>query len=887
MFGILAYVCSFVHFLYGLIFTAIVITLNEREAAKFTCYVAPESSLVYKTQVDNACYSDYQQKYNAPLPFYLFVILSIWSPIFVAVMYSLCVLDRVDQVESGINATQAEGDAESQGQNTGSSYVYYFYFIHLIIRAVLGILFTILQYCVFFPNGFDFKYNCSFDPAQFTFNTAQNASDSHFDVTSAVCENPSAHVKNILRDMVSSVNTVFALIMVLEMNLLRKRFPKCNYTEFIVVHLLRKQYAPVEQIELTPLTANLQECIHFYKGQVLCSPRSTDVISAPTTSFDDLYVNLVIHSERAPHNFPKRIEQRHQIYDVYMKVPNGSIRLHDVKDLFYPNKDTKGKFPKRILAVGRPGIGKTVLTEKIMRDWAGNRVDECYYEKIAFSFKFRWFNGNEQNAITLKTFLRNGTRLSDEKFDKIYEYITAHPEKTILVFDGLDEFNGNSACLNHLPPPDDPNICMSWISLFIKLISRCFLPEATILVTSRPTAHEFYSRFSFDRSVEIIGFTEDKIEEFVQKLCDNNGKSSLKPKIWDKIKSTSDILKVCYIPVNCWIVSTILFECFKDPESDCAPVPTTLTELYQEAITHLDKHHFRKFDAEANKKLQLLAFKGVERGQLVFPNESFDEQMRKSGFLNKLYNPYSQARQQFCFIHLTIQEFLAAEHVTETFTPEEIHEFVKSHVTSGKWHLVLQFIAGLLGKKMTKSFETCYVHCVLAFGGCLVVKNGILDLADDTSLCVIKCLREFDDENLIEISAEAPAMNDVISLTFLPKYIPAPQFGIRSALLDWEAVAFVCKHMKNLMSLDIRDFNVYVAKLLEQRCMKKLRCSDANVKGLFPALLKSSCTVKHEHTKITELDFSHSYISDDSVPVFSSFFKNGHAHYLEKLVLTL
>ena len=572
-----------------------------------------------------------------------------------------------------------------------------------------------------------------------------------------------------------------------------------------------------------------------------------------------------------------------------MKVPFGSIPIQQVKDLFYPNKDTKGKSPEKILAVGRPGIGKTVLTEKIMRDWAGSRVDECYYEKIAFYFKFRWSNENEQNAITLKTFLRNGTGLSDEKFDKIYEYITAQPEKAILVFDGLDEFNGNSDCLNHSQPPNDPNICMSWTALFIKLISRRFLPKATIVVTSRPTAHEFYSRFSFDRSVEIIGFTEDKIEEFVQKLCDNNGKSSLKPKIWKKIKSTSDILNVCYIPVNCWIVSTILFECLKDPESDFASLPTTLTEIYQEAITHLDKHHFRKFDAKANKKLQKLAFEGIEQVRLVFPNESFDEQMKKSGLLNKLYNPLSQGQQQFCFIHLTIQEFLAAKHVTETLTPQEIHEFVTSHVTSGKWHLVLQFIAGLLGKKITKFFETIYTDCVLAFGECLIVENGILHLPNDISLCVIKCLREVDDESLIEKCTEATAMN-VVCLTYVVhRLLP---------LREFTAVAFVCKYMKNLISLDIQFADNYsghtvdVLKLLEQRCMKKL-CIMAgrfigiciNVKPLFSALLKSSCTVKHEHSKITELDFRHLHISDWTGPHTSSFFKNENAHYLEKLVL--
>ena len=75
-----------------------------------------------------------------------------------------------------------------------------------------------------------------------------------------------------------------------------------------------------------------------------------------------------------------------------MKVPRDSIRLEEVKDLFYPNKDTKQKSHK-ILVIGRPGIGKTALTEKILLDWA-NELDRFYRDKIAFFFKFRLFNGN-------------------------------------------------------------------------------------------------------------------------------------------------------------------------------------------------------------------------------------------------------------------------------------------------------------------------------------------------------------------------------------------------------------------------------------------------------------------------------------------------------------
>ena len=403
----------------------------------------------------------------------------------------------------------------------------------------------------------------------------------------------------------------------------------------------------------------MQNCIDFYKRQVLHPSRTTDVIHGPKTGLDNYRpIKLVIHTERAKHKFSK-IMERHEIFDVYMEVPRTSIRLKEVKDLFYPNKDTNDNFPHQILAVGRPGIGKTVLTEKIMRDWANAGVGDFYRGKIAFYFKFRWFNSNELKDMTLKTFLSYGTELSDEKFERIYEDITIHPEKAILIFDGLDEFNGNVDYLNHLPPPNDPNICMSGILLFIKLISGRLLPEATVLVTSRPTANELYSRFTFDRIVEIIGFTSDKIEEYVRKFCDSHNRSDLKPKIWNYIKSSSDLLNLCYIPVNCFIVSTILFECLSDLDlgNGTSALPTTPTELYQAAIAHFDKHHCRKIDGEfsveAIKKLQLLAYNGIVDGQLVFHNELFDEQMKRSGLLNSLSNPYSQAQTKFCFINLS------------------------------------------------------------------------------------------------------------------------------------------------------------------------------------------------------------------------------------------
>ena len=891
-FGILVYVCSIVQVLCGVVFTGITVGLKEGEAEKFTCYVPPKSTLIYKTQVSKACFSKYQQHYNAPLQFYIFVLLSTWFPIIIAVVYSLWVRRRVDQVDSTINETQADGEAGNQVQN-GTFCVFRLYFIHLAIRVLCGVLFTILQHTLLFPRGFDFKYGCSLPPTVLPTKIPKNTSVNELINTASIaCENASD--KHTMWVIISVFNVVFAFIIFVEIICLCRRFPVCKYitgkecdTEFIKVYLLREECIPVGA-ELTSVCLNLQQCVDYY--------RNFRANIEPKSDFEELYIKLVIQTERAPHEFSKRME-RHEIYDVYMKVPRNSICLEDIKDLFYPNKDTKGKCPRNILVVGRPGIGKTVLTEKIMRDWA-SRVDGFYHDKIAFYLKFRWLNAKDMKDMTLKTFLRNGTQLSEEKFEKIYEEIATYPGKAILIFDGLDEFNSDSDCLNDLPPPNDPDIPMSPISLFSKLIYGHFLPEATVVVTSRPTANKFYSKFQFDRNVEIIGFTEDRIEEYVTKFCHRHDRDDLKPKIWNHIKSSSDLLNSCYIPVNCWIVVTILFERVQaDPVNEIESLPTTLTDLYQAAVTHLDENHFRKVGGqsseEAMKKLQSLAFKGIEPMQLIFDSKSFDEQMKQSGLLNSLSNPHSQAQTQFCFIHLTIQEFLAARHVIEMFNPEEIKEFIFSHIKSSKWHLVLQFIAGLLGKEIKMFQKDRYKDCVLAFAKSfeLTREDGVFDVRDNyTSLLIMKCLREVEDEEIVKEACETTAINDIVDL----RYCVGPVIPLTSS--DWSAVSLVCKHMKNLKKLDLEyaDFSEEsypeVLRLLKQRCVEELthgRLLSGTTGNIFKTLLESKCSLNHEHNKLIKLDISGLDVTDEILSTMCEFFRNGHAICLKELSLAL
>ncbi|XP_028413144.1 NACHT, LRR and PYD domains-containing protein 3-like [Dendronephthya gigantea] len=972
-FSIPAYVCLIAQLLCGLVVTSIVVALRVGEFAKFNCAVGPESAAPYKP-TEKTCYSRYEEKYNSPLPFYAFVILSNWFPIFVGVIYSLSVRNRVEEICGSNDEPQNDAEAGNEVHNRRSFYVFYSYVLHLVIRLLFGLVFTILQYAVFFRSGFDFEFSCDEPASDVTSKIAKNGSVSQLNSTTSTitCENSTASEKNLWAGIVCALNTIFAAIIFVEVIHLSIRFFSgvgfVDDTKFTTDYFSHKRYAhvdpnpdldldldlalnldpnrnpvpdpetspgpnldrnpvpdsetspgpnldrnPVPDSETSP-GPNLDrnpvpdpdrnlECINSYKEKVLAQSLSSDITYGPKTGLDDLFIDVVIHTERARHNFPTKMD-RHEIFDVYMKVPDDSIRLEKVKDLFYPNEDTEGKRPRKILAVGRPGIGKTVLTEKIMRDWA-KQIDEFYSGMIAFHFKFRLFNRPEWHHDNLKNFLRFGTAC-DEEFERIFDYITKEPEKALLIFDGLDEFDGNiKDCLDQAARQNNPDICMPAISLFIKLISGHFLPGATILVTTRPTASD-YSKFRCDRNVEIIGFTSEKIEHYVIKFCENHNRSDLKPEMWNHINSSSDLLNLCYIPVNSFIVSTVLFKYFTDRSNETAVLPTTLTELYQAAIKHFDKDHYRKTDGPSSKmvvkNLQSLAYEGILHGQLVFNEELIDEEMRRSGLLNKLSNPiHPEIQEQFCFIHLTVQEFLAAKHVTETQSPEEIKNFICSNVKDGKWHLVLQFIAGILGQKK----KTCgkkyqrFKDCVLAFAESFRVDEGELAFgADYVSLFVMKCFREAGDEDIVKEACERTAIN-VGRLSYDPRH--DDNHFLSSS--EWAAVIFVCKCIKELKVIEIvapdwseecyREFCV----LLQQRCIKELvLVRPSMLMGdrifsyfislfpgglLFKALKNLKCTLDHEHSKLTKLNVRGLFTEGENLSMIVEFFEHGHASCLK------
>ena len=546
------------------------------------------------------------------------------------------------------------------------------------------------------------------------------------------------------------------------------------------------------QKECTGIMDNsIQQSISKYKDEVL-KRRSREINYIPNKSLDDFYVDIVFQPGRARDELSKD-RKREKVDD----IPTSTC---SIKELFQPNEDTAKDDTSSILVVGRPGIGKTVLTEKILRDWA-NETDDHYRDKVACIVKIRNFNAGIQMSsdVSLKEFLHYETSLTDDEFERIYEEITDKPQNAILIFDGLDEFNGNY--MDYLDEvnrtPNKPDLCMPPMNLFVKLVRGDILKGATVLVTSRPSAAKSYAKIGFTQEVEICGFENDQIQAYVTRFCENQETNNLKPKILEHIESTPKLLELCKIPVTCFLVCVSLWGSLCDSKStnDTSALPTTLTDLFQKVLCYFQTYEQNRNDGidvypvkeETLKKLQKLAFDGVKNGQQFFNQKQVDEQIKKSCFLNTLSNPAFPIEAEFCFIHKTLQEFLAAKHVTEKNNVTKIKKFISDHLANKRWQMVLLFIAGLLGKEVKKlEAQKLYKDCVLAF----------TDVSDNTGNMFLK---EMDlnveiEKDIYNIAGMGDVSSDVSS--------QSRKSDIPESTSEQAAVPLVCKQEEDLANLN-------------------------------------------------------------------------------------
>ena len=244
------------------------------------------------------------------------------------------------------------------------------------------------------------------------------------------------------------------------------------------------------------------------------------------------------------------------------------------------------------------------------------------------------------------------------------------------------------------------------------------LAGATVLTTTRPNALSCFASLCFHRTVEILGFTTDQVEEYVEKFTNGGDKAET---IKEHIRSNLILRSFCYIPVNCFIICSCLLKLLIDNSADhLGCLPTKLTEIYSVAIKifyfcydddryrhHKDKGRdfylkpFKELPEAVTRvfsRLGEIAFNGIQQGRLVFESQEVND-LEKNGLFQRLPDTSSglkEGKAQYCFLHLTVQEFFAAKYLVDTMSHEELKTFVSDHIKKGSWKVVMQFVAGLL-----------------------------------------------------------------------------------------------------------------------------------------------------------------------------------------------
>ena len=709
-----------------------------------------------KDLIREKCFDEYQKEYSK-FPVFGFVLINCLIMAMVPIIYSLCLKSRVNELET-LNQNVV-------GQLQQSRVLFTAYCSQLAATIVLATVFIIVLQTRAFRASTNF-------PSNFECNLLKQGSNSSaFSSTNGLlaitdiypCRNTRATKKFRGSVALTVFNAIWAFLAFTELVWI---FSRARYSsqfmddsQFYADHLrsnreqqqpsqveviisdrrstqdfeeVNARSLPAEQqplIEPTPLTPSertpeqqaelqaklksLKDCIEKRTEQLvdLNQPirhRPGEGPKPKDLKLDQIFVKLVIHNRIANYDFPK--DRREQL-KVFPKPKSNESNYVPWQEIIDGNN-------KHILLVGRPGIGKTILSTKLLRGSALNKFTRQNFD-AAFLVKFRCYNSRSED-LNLHELLSCPGTVRQDLDDEVWNYIITNPTKVLMIFDGIDEFNARSAISkNDSGFVDSVEKKMPLHCLYKKIASGKLLEGATVITTSRPTASSCVRQLSPDRVLEILGFTSEEVEAYVTSFTkEDQNASAEKTAIWEHISTNINLFSLCYVPVNCFIICS----CLSRLRSLGISLPTKLTKIYSVALKifyfrHSDKYRmneeahdhfflkpFHKLPTLCNEEFQRLgeiAFLGIKEGRLLFTSKEV-EGLKDCGLLHRLPDLPSQEglnedKAQYCFIHLTFQEFLAAKHVVDTMTEAQaLQQFMTDHINEGPWQLVVQFVAGLL-----------------------------------------------------------------------------------------------------------------------------------------------------------------------------------------------
>ena len=705
--------------LIGVIFLGIFADAENGESRyDFRCGVAKSENI---DLVRGKCFELYEKQYNRhALPTYGFVIMNFFLIGTVCAIYSRIASPTVDQLSP--SARNGDLERQSPDHERAGRKLFIAYCCQLFTRIILGVLFMVLQTQVLYPLDFPSSFSCYPTSGE---NQPRN-STGVIQNSPYECHNQRATKKSSWMRAVLVVNGIFLFGILMETVYILIRAWKENSfmknSNFLKAHL-NPSYLPSkpEQFQKTLLQEFIENTKKIIKEETSRPPQLRSPFSstpgegrpAKHLTLDQIYTNLVVVSDMANYDFTGDRRQKLEVYARSLGKKNTTPR--GPEDIIN-NEDRK------VLIVGRPGIGKTLCCSKILRDWAFNKVfykspDAKIHFDAAFFIKFRAFNA--ATDLSLRELLTSSEHSpSDHIDDEVWNYILENPQRVLIIFDGIDEFKTNSKIGEENFEPqfkDRVDEKMPLYALYEKLATGKLLNGAAVLTTTRPTALSCIERVDFDKVFEILGFSSEQVEEYVTKFAEEEKHAG--ETIWRHIGGNTNILSLCYIPASCFIICSSLFQMVKFYGSKSLSLPTKLTDIYKKAVKIFYLRHNEEFrgknftreDFESDKlppnvekkfeKLEKMAFEGIKEGRLVFGGNEV-RGLEGSALFHRLPDRETAAskREQFCFIHLTMQEFFAARHLAN-MNETELRNFVSMNIEDGKWQLVFQFLAGLMNEK--------------------------------------------------------------------------------------------------------------------------------------------------------------------------------------------
>ncbi|XP_048858139.1 NACHT, LRR and PYD domains-containing protein 12-like isoform X4 [Brienomyrus brachyistius] len=581
-------------------------------------------------------------------------------------------------------------------------------------------------------------------------------------------------------------------------------------------------------------------------------------------------------------------------------------------DIFKPLRERETPI-RTVLTKGVAGIGKTVSVQKFILDWAEGKANQDVH--FIFALPFRNLNLIKDEYSLIELLHRFVPELKSFQSTELFRY------KVLFIFDGLDEcrlpldFQNNESWF-------DVTKKTSLDVLLTNLIKGNLLPSALLWITSRPAAANQIPPECVHRVTEIRGFSDAQKEEYFRRRFSDQ---SLASRIITHVKSSRSLFIMCHIPVFCWISATVLKRLFS--ETDRGEIPRTLTEMYTHFLIYQsclknDKYmknyetKLKEYSKEFLLKLGKLAFDNLEKGNLIF----YEEDLTKNGIdvteasvysgvctevFKEEYGLYEE--KVYCFVHLSIQEYLAALYV---FLSNSSAKLLKTAVDqaleskNGHLDLYLRFLLGLstdssktllqklLGQTVTSSHN-------ITETAKYIKKKIQRKLSPERTINLFHCLSELGDNSLVEevqrylnsgsLSAEdlSPAQYSALAFVMLMSDeeldVFDPKKFIRSDKEHWRLLPVVKNSRTALLNscgLTNEHCEMLTSALRSNSSpLRELDLSDNDLKNKGVTLLSTG--LGDSHCKLGLLRLSSCRVRKDGCSSLASALRSNPSHLRE------